>query len=224
MYIANQGSSLGSIPTEMTCPNCKRLGRFIPIQTDILAFRGETFTPENPGQPNMLFGVRQCPGNSCRCVVFVIFGDNEILSSFPPVQIPFDSSGIPPLIVAAFSEAIGCHANGYYIAAAMLVRKTLEVLCELNGATGQSLHARIEAMSAKVILPLPLLASLHQLRLLGNDAAHVESREYNTISKTELSLAIAVTKEILKAVYQFNDLLAQFEALKKAPDAISGPA
>ena len=53
------------------------------------------------------------------------------------------------------------------------------------------------------------------LRLLGNDAAHVESKTYNDIGKNEVEVGIALAKEVLKAVYQYDSLLGQLNALKK---------
>ena len=62
-----------------------------------------------------------------------------------------------------------------------------------------------------------LLEALDDLRLLGNDAAHVESQVYNQVGKDEVELALDVTKEVLKSVYQYADLLNRLRALKRNP-------
>ena len=51
-------------------------------------------------------------------------------------------------------------------------------------------------------MPKELLDGLDDIRLLGNDAAHIESRDYDNIGKEkeEVELAIDFTKEVLKAV------------------------
>jgi hypothetical protein len=54
------------------------------------------------------------------------------------------------------------------------------------------------------------------LRLLGNDAAHVEAKTYDSVGSEEIEAGIELTKEILKAVYQLNDLLSRLRALKKS--------
>jgi hypothetical protein len=51
--------------------------------------------------------------------------------------------------------------------------------------------------------------------LLGNDAAHIESQEFNTVGKEEVEIGIQFTKEVLKAVFQYSDLLAKLRSLKK---------
>jgi len=97
-----------------------------------------------------------------------------------------------------------------------MVRRTLEEICVDRAATGKTLKDRVSALSKTVILPPALISGLDSLRLLGNDAAHVEAKEYTRIGKTEVELAIDVTKEVLKSVYQLQDLVARLEALKKS--------
>ena len=71
-----------------------------------------------------------------------------------------------------------------------------------------------------------------RLRLLGNAAAHVESKTYEEIGAAELQAAIEFTKEILKGVYQYKGLLTKLQELKKktssqqaaAPNAGAPPA
>jgi hypothetical protein len=54
-----------------------------------------------------------------------------------------------------------------------MVRRTLEEIRLDRGATGKDLKARIAALSSKVILSKELLEAADELRLLGNDAAHM---------------------------------------------------
>jgi hypothetical protein len=56
---------------------------------------------------------------------------------------------------------------------------------------------------------------MDELRILGNDAAHIEAKEYENISNEELSVAIEFTKEILKGIYQYSSLLSKMRSLKK---------
>ena len=51
-------------------------------------------------------------------------------------------------------------------------------------------------------------------RLLGNDAAHITSRAYDTIGAREVEVALEFTKEVLKAAYQYSALLAKLQSLK----------
>ena len=76
----------------------------------------------------------------------------------------------------------------------MMVRKCLEAMCEERGGTGSNLYQRIQSLKGKVILPPDLFDGLDELRLLGNDAAHVESKDYDNIGRQEVELAIEFTK------------------------------
>jgi hypothetical protein len=191
----------------MRCPACHRNAMFEPVgnQRDIVT--------QLHGSNTMTLGQRMCPG--CNCHVFIVMSQGGLFVSYPAERIDFDASSIPAKIIAVFEEALGCHANEFYVASAMLVRKTLETLCDERGAKGKDLKDRIADLRRIVILPEALFQALDRMRLLGNDAAHVEAKTYTEIGKDEIEAAIALTKEILKAVYQYNSLLAKLDALKK---------
>jgi hypothetical protein len=96
-----------------------------------------------------------------------------------------------------------------------MVRKTLEELCNDRGATGSNLKERLISLGKKVVLPIELLDGLDDLRLLGNDAAHIESQEFNKVGREEVEIGIEFAKEVLKAVYQYSALLGRLRGLKK---------
>ena len=195
----------GNWPIAVRCPACRQVGTFEAIQNVNDVRTGDIF-----------LGQRQCPNPQCRTQIFCILNiQSEVLRTYPPQRIDFDPKGIPATIVKTFGEALSCSAEELHVAAAIMIRRTLEELCDDKGATGPHLKARIAALQSVVVLPQGLLNALDDLRLLGNDAAHVEAKTYDAVGKDELSIAIELTKEILKAVYQLDDLLARLRALKK---------
>jgi len=121
-------------------------------------------------------------------------------------------------VLEAFQEAIVAEANQCYRASALMARRTLELVCADQGAEGATLVKRLQALGTRAILPEPLLQALDHLRLLGNDAAHVDARDYEQVGRDEVRLALDVSKELLKAVYQYNDLLARLGALRRQDD------
>ena len=161
-------------------------------------------------------GHRRCPNPDCYAHVFVVFHPNEsrVVVSYPPEVIDFDATNVPTKVVNALEEAITCHANECYIAAAIMVRKTLEELCADREAKGKNLKDRIRALGGKVVLPPELLDGLDDLRLLGNDAAHIDSNVYEKIGREEVEVGIEFTKEVLKGVFQMSDLLARLRGLR----------
>ena len=58
---------------------------------------------------------------------------------------------------------------------------------------------------------------MDELRILGNDAAHVEAKVYDSIGEPQVSIALELTKEILKATYQLDTLVKKIQALKGKP-------
>ena len=172
-------------------------------------------------EPNNLenskwFGSRRCPNVGCLCHVFFVLNYQcKVLRSYPTERIDFDAANVPSRITSTLEEAISCRSEGAFVAAAIMIRRTLEELCEDKGANGANLKERIAALRANVVLPSELFAAMDELRLLGNDAAHIEAKVYDSIGKEEVDLGLLLTKEILKAVYQLDDLVKRLQALKK---------
>ena len=189
------------------CPSCKQVG--------VLDVFGNVNDVQLPDQTAL--GSRYCPNVSCRAVLSIVHRNRQVLASYPPERLDFDATNIPAAVLTSFEEAITCHANACFIAAAIMVRKTLEGLCHDRKAEGDNLKARIRVLGEKVVLPKELLDGLDDLRLLGNDAAHVESQEYNQVGKEEVEVGVEFTKEVLKAVYQYSALLQRLRGLKRQP-------
>lgn len=167
------------------------------------------------GAESAFAGLRQCPNVNCNALVFVAKDGSLPLVSFPPEVIDFDSSHLPTNIVATLEESIRCHAAGCYRASALMVRRVLEEVCADKQADGKDLNQRIGALGKVIVVPQGLIEAAHDLRLLGNDAAHIEAKTYDNISEEEVSVAIDLAKEILKAVYQYDGLVARMKALKR---------
>ena len=161
-------------------------------------------------------GQRRCPNTDCAAHIFFISDyQSRIVRTYPALRIDFDTISIPPAVASSMSQAITCHAEECYVASAIMVRRCLEDLCADREATGTNLKERIKRLSGKIVIPTELVAALDDLRLLGNDAAHIEAKSFAEIGKAELDASIEVTKEILKAVYQMDSLVKKLQALKK---------
>ena len=98
-----------------------------------------------------------------------------------------------------------------------MVRRTLEEVCSDRGASGNDLKNRLKALRSVIVLPTELLDAADELRILGNDAAHLEAKVYDEVGKEEVEAAIDLCKEILKAVYQLSSLVQRLRSLKKPP-------
>lgn len=192
------------IPIRVCCPVCRHFGTLESVEiNDIKSGRYR-------------FGLRRCPNPDCySSLFFVCFDDQQVIATYPPERIDFDTTNIPQQVVSCFEEAIACHAEKCYKAAAMMVRRTLEEICLEKGVTGNNLKERIKALRDKIIVPKELLEGMDELRLLGNDAAHIESKAFENVGKEEVEAGIEFAKEIIKAIYQYSHLLEKLRALKK---------
>jgi len=213
MYVKVNEIGAASYKVVVTkCPECGNGGTF-----DIL--KGIPDVRIHDGKSWHHTGLRSCPNHKCKAYLYFCKPDRGPLITFPALRIDFKTENIPERIRLCLEEAITCHAEGCYIASAIMVRRTLEELCEDKGIKEDNLKKRIKGLKTVVMLPIDLLGALDELRLLGNDAAHLESKEYDKVGKDEIDIAIELTKEILKGVYQMSTLVASLKKLKKPKDS-----
>jgi len=204
-----------STTVNLRCPICRHAGAFHGIDNcfDV------SWSEPSPGGggPAVQFnaGERMCPNSECQSLVQVIVSGGKLVESFPPEVIDFDSTNLPPQILSSLEEAIKAHAAGCFRACALMVRRVLEELCDDKHATGSDLKQRLAALSTSVVVPKELLDAADELRLLGNDAAHISAKNYDSIGTEQATLAIELAKELLKAVYQYASLVDRLKALKK---------
>lgn len=206
VQVIQQGQGGGN-RVALRCPHCGQNGTFEPLPNvaDLKV-------------PNHWLGIRKCPNPTCNGQLFIIANDAFVLEkSYPALRVDFDSASIPERIKKTFAEAVTCHAEACYAAGAIMVRRCLEELCEERAATGPDLKTRIAALRAKIVLPNELFDAMDELRILGNDAAHVEAKIYDDIGEPQVSIALELTKEILKATYQLDTLVKRIQALKGKP-------
>lgn len=185
------------------CPKCNKNVVLMPLGT------GTRVTA------SVMAGQFKCPDRKCNGLVYLILNGGSIMESYPPIRMDFKKDNVPPNIVNTFCEALDCHSISCYVSSAIMVRRTLEEICIDRGATGSNLKKRISDLKSKIILPQELIEALDDLRLLGNDAAHIESQTFQNVSKQELDVAIEITIEILKGLYQYSELLGKIKSLKK---------
>ena len=202
------------------CPHCMHIGAFSRLVPNDFLIAHNEINPTSKTKAEKAqtcVGVRVCPNPECKGIVFAVMDDKGASTCLPNEVLDFDASDIPLPIAKSLQEAIKCHSSECYKAAALMVRRTLEELCDERKATGGTLKDRLGALSKIVIVPQELLAAADHLRLLGNDAAHVEAKNYENVGEAEVRVAIDLTKELLKASYQFKGLLGRLTALQKAP-------
>lgn len=215
LFLGTKPSHVDTPPVvKMRCPACRHTGAMQQVSgTRDISWSSNL----GPSGKRFGLGLRECPNEDCRAVIFVEFEGHNVSNTYPPEVIDFDATNLPADIVSSLGEAIRAHAAGCYRASALMVRRVLEELCKDKSATGKDLKARIAALGTTLLVPMELLTAADHLRLLGNDAAHVEAKTYDDIGREEVDVAIDLTKELLKAAYQYGALLGRLQALGKQP-------
>ena len=205
-------------PISIRRPRCRTMGSFNSALHNSGSVRYSKISNSNLA-PNFSAVIRICPNPDCRGLVSTIEQGQKLIRVHPPELIDFDPTDIPGSLLKTLMEAISCHAAGAYRAAAMMVRRLLEEICDDNSAAGKDLHHRIIDLKNKITLPQELFDAMGELKALGNDAAHIKAMTYNTIGMEEAADSIALTKEILKARYQLKGLVKRLRDRKNEKTA-----
>lgn len=198
------------------CPHCRELGSFDVVRAKSVVFRKLGKSGPNQVVAEYYASIRICPNVKCKGLVFTIEGRNGTIEIEPPQLLDFNIENLPPRCQQTLKEAIACHGAGAYRAAAMMVRRLLEEICDENSATGNNLHNRLANLRNLIVLPQPLFDAMNELKALGNDAAHIEAKAYDNIGRDEAEDSIELAKEILKALYQLKGLLGRLQARKNS--------
>ncbi len=218
----NLTNSSAPMVVNLHCPHCRHAGAFHAYGNTPDVAWADLARHQDGSMVTVaqyFAGCRRCPNPECHALVFVVLKNGSPAATYPPEVIDFDPANLPPRILGTLEEAVTAHGAGCHVAAALMVRRLLEELCEDKSASGDNLKARLANLGASALVPKELLDAADELRLLGNDAAHIEAKAYDKIGSDEASLAIEMAKELLKAVYQYASLVDKLRALKKPETA-----
>lgn len=197
------------------CPHCGSKVVLDPLQNSSdFVIAG---VDANKEPLNTFFGFRVCPGCFHLCVAFARGKSDiklKIIDVWPKNRFTDRSEGMPEMISKSLAETYSAFTHGLYVMAAIGIRRTLEMICDDVGAPDGTLHSRIQYLKNNVILPKDMLDAFIELKFLGNDAAHINSKHFN-VEREEVAIALELITEITRALYHHKHLLAQLQALKK---------
>ena len=164
------------------------------------------------------YQIVQCQG--CETVSFRVFSENSEDIDFSyeedgntvgsPVQAvtlyPSRNEGrgvikddylLPPKIQRIYKETINAFNNQQPVLGGMGIRALVESICKDKQAKGKDLFHKINDLVVIKVLTSDGATILHQIRTLGNDAAH----EVKPHKFEQLSLAMDVCEHLLQGVY-----------------------
>jgi hypothetical protein len=105
---------------------------------------------------------------------------------------------LPARLRNIYRELILAFNNETPILCAVGIRALIEGICFDHEIAGRNLEKKIEGMTS--ILPKNIVSNLHNLRFMGNEAAH----ELSTPSQQELQLAIEICEDLLNYLYELD--------------------
>lgn len=114
---------------------------------------------------------------------------------------------VPKTILNTFDKAI--QLKNYDDESCLVkLRKTLEIICNDKGATGNNLYEKLSNMSDLGILPKTLNSASTLTRKLGNLGAHLDNIE---ISPPELKIVIELVEYIIQYLYVLPEEIKRLE-------------
>ena len=198
---------------DVPCTECKRPTKHkVLVSVDI---SGEDWYQSNSVQYNVHYQIVQCQG--CETVTFRTSSTNsedfeyfdhegnaeyvETLLLYPNrsegrVSMK-DSHILPPNVQRIYDETIKAMNNEQPVLAGIGIRALVETICKDKKAVGSNLEQKVDALVKIGVLTVEGATILHQIRTLGNDAAHeVKPHKFD-----QLSLALDVCEHLLQGVY-----------------------
>lgn len=116
-------------------------------------------------------------------------------SIYPNPQATYEAPGVPEAIAEDFEEALGCQAAGFVLGAAVVGRRVLQSALVDKGAQKYNLVDQINEIGDDVLPKLLKIAS-QQVRLIGNDAAHLRE-----VSNEDAAALISFVQQVLYQMY-----------------------
>lgn len=125
-----------------------------------------------------------------------------------PIQIASRKfEDVPTNISQAATEAYACYSIGSYRAATLLARAVVEATAKDKGHTDGPLVKKIDALEESRAINPTLAQAAHEIRLMGNDAAHGDFLE--EITEEDCDDLLDFMASLLEEVYQRPNTLAR---------------
>ncbi len=128
---------------------------------------------------------------------------------FPPNELS-DEKVVPKVIIQAFksSQRVRPIDKSIFL---MSIRRTLELICNDNEASGRTLENKIQDLADKGILPESLRSASDFTRILGNRGAH----STDTVSEDVSIHLLTFVKYIIEYIYVLPEKLSFIAKFKK---------
>ncbi|MGO0578253.1 DUF4145 domain-containing protein [Ornithinimicrobium panacihumi] len=137
-----------------------------------------------------------------------VFPFDERVQVFPNPRTEL-SPAVPAALRTTFNEAQKCMQVGCYTAAAIMARRVVEGLANLNQAKGGTLAAKLKNLNAAGVLDARLLEWSDLIKDVGNEGAHETD---STMSREDSEEVMRFVEALLDYHYTYR---VQYEAFVK---------
>jgi hypothetical protein len=131
---------------------------------------------------------------------------------FPPTKVVVDYA-LPELVEQSYAEAAKCLNAESWIAAVVMVRRTLEAIGKTFDPDVRSLNDALKKMKAKGSISDELAEWGHELRFIGNTGAHPSD---NPPSEQDAKDAFEFLEAILEIIYRLRPRFLRLQ-MRRAP-------
>jgi hypothetical protein len=139
---------------------------------------------------------------------------NDAQQVYPnPIPEPTDER-VPEPIRKDLDEAKACFAINAFRAAAIMARRTIQSVVHEHGHTAGNLMNQIDAMAAAGQITHQIKEWAHEVRFVGNDAAHPNGVE---VGKADAEVIIELAKQLLQNIYVAPSIAQQLRAARTPP-------
>ncbi len=142
--------------------------------------------------------------------------DDMIRNFFPKraknILSPKKYTQLPERLINIYKEVIMAHNNETPLLCAVGIRALIEGICFDQEITGRTLEKKIEGLAS--VLPKNIVSNLHNLRFMGNEAAH----ELSSPPQDEIQLAIEICEDLLNYMYELDYKAGYLDKMRKQRD------
>jgi len=121
---------------------------------------------------------------------------------------------LPDLVRDSYDEAVRCEEAEAYIAAVVMIRRSLEAVCKEYNPNYKTIYSGLQDMLNNGAISQEIMDWATELRILGNKGAHATS---DKVTEAETKEALDFLRAILEIFYYLRPKFKNWQDAKKKP-------
>jgi len=202
------------------CPNCSKY--------TYLTVRGSSYEQfQKNGGDRRYYWMGEC--NNCHFIVLVnsaLNASSKIEKTYPKQLAKAVDDKTPEFLKKDLEEAYDCFAISAWRATGVMARRALQLCCIDKGAPSKPLRDQIDWLLSQNKINSDLHDWAHQVRLVGNDAAHPpkDIQSDNKVTETDAQDMLALLEQFVQSLYIAPKIAEQMKLKRNPTPATPTPA